>query len=263
MRRLLSIPTALLALALGLCLQVTAQQGQSQKPDLIEPAAIEALKQMGAYLGTLEDFQVQADSTSEDVLTTGEKLQFHHTTNILAHKPNKLRAEVKGERKERLYLYDGKTFTLFAPRAGYYATVAAPPSIAELIGVAKDKYDLDIPLLDLFLWGGPGSTTNEITSAADFGEGEVGGVTCEHYAFRQFGLDWQIWIQLGDHPLPRKLVLTTTTDEARPQHTSVLNWNLAPSYNEVAFTFDPPRDAHRIVFAKSRERAGAISRSAP
>jgi hypothetical protein len=45
--------------------------------------------------------------------------------------------------------------------------------------------------------------------------------TCEHYAFRQEGLDWQIWIQ-GDYPLPRKFVIRTLTDDARPQHTSNL-----------------------------------------
>ena len=54
---------------------------------------------------------------------------------------------------------------------------------------------------------------------AILGLSDVGGITCEHYAFRQPGLDWQVWIQLGDHPLPKKLVLTTTTDDARPQHT--------------------------------------------
>ena len=47
----------------------------------------------------------------------------------------------------------------------------------------------------------------------DVGPSVVGGVTCEQYAFRQADIDWQIWIQLGDYPLPRRLVATTTTDE--------------------------------------------------
>ena len=38
--------------------------------------------------------------------------------------------------------------------------------------------------------------------------------------------------------LPRKLVITTKTDEARPQHAVVYTWNLAPSFNEGAFTFE-------------------------
>jgi hypothetical protein len=51
---------------------------------------------------------------------------------------------------------------------------------------------------------------------------------------------------LGDFPLPKKFVIRTLTDDARPQHTSTLTWNLAPSYNEAAFAFDPPPGAERI-----------------
>lgn len=256
MNRNIGYAIALLALATGLSAPLPAQQPSPQKSDLIDPAAMDALNNMGTYLRSLKDFHVQADITSEDVLTDGEKLQFAHTTNVLAVMPNKLRVTIEGEQKSRVYLYDGATFTFFARRAGYYATAPAPPSIGELIEVAYDKYGVEIPLVDLFLWGGPRATTNEITEATDFGPGDIGGVTCEHYAFRQPGLDWQVWIQLGDHPLPRKLVLTTTTDEARPQHTSVLTWNLAPSYNDAAFVFDPPADTHKIVFG-NRNAASA------
>ena len=110
---------------------------------------------------------------------------------------------------------------------------------------------IDLPLVDLFMWGAPESTeSQQITSAIDIGPGSVEGTTCEQYAFRQDGLDWQIWIQQGDYPLPRKLILTTTDDDARPRHSNVLTWNLAPSFNDAAFTFDPPKDAQRIAIAE-------------
>lgn len=223
------------------------------KSDAITPEAMNALNAMGKYLRTLKDFQVLAEVTTEDVLDDGEKVEYGSTTDILAHLPNKLRADVEGEQKSRLYLYDGKSFTLFARRVGYYATVPAPDTIGKLIDAVNEKYDVDIPLLDLFLWGSDRASTNEITSADDIGPGVVDGTTCEHYIFRQPGLDWQIWIQLGDHPLPRRMVLTTTTDDARPEHTSVLKWNLAPSYSEDTFVFNPPADAKKIVFAEVKE----------
>ncbi len=234
---------------------LSASLAAQEKSDLIAPEAMKALDQMGAYLRTLKDFQVQAEITTEDVLDDGQKLQFSSTTNLLAQMPSKLRVSVEGELKSRLFLYDGKSFTLFARRAGYYATAPAPDTIGKLIAALIEKYDVEIPLVDLFLWGGPNASTNEVTAAADVGPGTVEGVTCDHYAFRQPGVDWQVWIQLGDHPLPRKLVITTTTDEARPQHTSVLTWNLAPSYSEDAFVFDPPEGAKKIVFAENKASA--------
>jgi hypothetical protein len=249
MKRMATCFVLLTVLSFGSTLHLSAQDSAS-KSDSIEPDAIAALNRMGTYLRTLKEFQVEASITTEDVLDDGEKLQFAQKTNILARLPNKLRADVDGDLKSRIYLYDGKSFTMFARRAGFYATVPAPPTIGELIDNARDKYDLDLPMADLFLWGGPKSSVKEITSASDIGPGEVGGITCEHYSFRQPGLDWQVWIQLGDHPLPKKLVLVTTTDEARPQYSSVLTWNLAPSLNEESFVFDPPPEAHKIEFAK-------------
>jgi hypothetical protein len=256
MKRTYGIAIAMLMLTMGLTVPLRSQEASTDKSDLIEPAATEALNTMGTYLRSLKDFQVTAVVTSEDVLEDGEKLTYSHTTNILAT-TNKFRIDTEGDQKSRLILYDGKSFTFFARRAGYYATVAAPPTIGELIDVASDKYGIEIPLLDLFLWGGPRASKNQITEASDVGPSDVGGITCEHYAFRQPGLDWQVWIQLGDHPLPKKIVLTTLTDDARPQHTSVLTWNLAPSYNDAAFVFDPPADAQKIVFADEKEAAPA------
>jgi hypothetical protein len=257
MKRNIGFAITLLILATSSSALLPAQDSSSQKTDQIDPVAMDALNQMGSYLRSLKDFQVSAAVTSEDVLADGEKLTYSHTTNILAAMPNKLRIDTQGDQKSRLVLYDGKTFTLFARRAGFYATADAPPTIGELIDVAGDKYGIEIPLLDLFLWGGPRATTNEITEASDFGPGEVGGITCEHFAFRQPGLDWQVWIQLGEHPLPKKLVLTTTTDDARPEHVSVLTWNLAPAYNDEAFVFAPPSDAQKIVFAEEKAAAGS------
>jgi hypothetical protein len=127
-------------------------------------------------------------------------------------------------------------------------------------GKAYEDYDIEVPLVDLFMWGTDESAVKKITSASDIGPSTVEGVTCEHYAFRQEGLDWQIWIQLGDFALPRKLVLSTLTDDAKPRHTSVLTWNLAPSYNEAAFTFDPPQGAARITMQEVRAKKDKYTR---
>ena len=137
---------------------------------------------------------------------------------------------------------------LRANRVKYYATVAAPPTIGALADALDEQYGLNLPLEDLFRWGGPQSKDSTITSAMVIGPSQVGGVTCGHYAFRQDGLDWQVWIQMGDYPLPRKLVLTTLTDEARPQYVATFTWNLAPSFNEAAFSVVPPKDFGRVVF---------------
>ncbi len=214
----------------------------------IDPAAIDTVKKMGAYLRSLKVFQVQGAITHDDVLEDGLIVQSNSKVDMLAAKPDRMRVDVTGDDKQRLYLYDGKTFTAWGKLTNYYATVAAPPTIAELFKQVQEKYDIELPLIDLFKWGTNEDDINKIQTAVDAGPTTVDGVTCEQYAFHQEGVDWQIWIQLGDYPLPRRLVITTLGDEARPQHSMTLTWNLAPSFNSAAFVFDPPPDARRILF---------------
>jgi hypothetical protein len=222
---------------------------QTQHAVAIEPEAMTALTKMGEYLRSLKAFQVEAATNREDVLEDGQKVQFTGVTTMLARMPDRLHVAADSDRHHREFFYDGKTFTLLARRSNVYASVAAPATIAALGDALDDRYDIGLPLEDLFRWGGPHSKHDAITSAMFIGPSEIGGVTCGHYAFRQEGLDWQVWIQMGDYPLPRKLVITTMTDEARPQYLATFTWNLAPSFNDAAFTFVPPQGAGRVVLS--------------
>ncbi len=249
---------AILATIAGVCLfgysgrHVLAKTGQAadvkDAASAVDPNAVDAVKKMGAYLRSLKVFQVLGDITHDDVLEDGLIVQSNSKVDMLAVKPDRMRVEVTGDDKHRLYFYDGKTFTAWGKLTNYYATVPAPPTIGELFKQAQEKYDIELPLIDLFKWGTNDDDINKIKTAIDAGPTTVEGVTCEQYVFHQEGVDWQIWIQLGDYPLPRRLVITTLTDEARPQHSMTLAWNLAPSFNDAAFVFDPPPDAKRIIF---------------
>jgi hypothetical protein len=252
--RILQLTASLVVTALVVCVSVgphvlakTGHQDASQRNSNIDPDAMEALNKMGAYLRSLKAFQVDSEVTNDDVLDDGQIITNIRTDTLLAVMPNLLRAELKSDDKDVFLFYDGKNFTVYGKLVNYYATVPAPATTAQLVDKVYNDYGIEIPLVDLFKWGTDDSAIRKITSAFDAGPSTVQGITCEHYAFRQEGLDWQIWIQLGEYPLPRKFVIRTLTDDARPQHTSNLVWNLAPSYNEAAFTFEPPAGALRIA----------------
>jgi hypothetical protein len=216
-----------------------------------DPAAMTALKEMGAYLRGLQAFQVDAARTDEAVLDDGQKILTESRALVLADLPSRLMANVSSDLFDQQYLFDGKTFTLFARRANLYATVPAPPTVGELADKLEENYGMEVPLVDLFRWGAPGWKPDAITGAMDVGPSVVLGTTCEHYAFRQADIDWQIWIQMGVNKLPRRLVITTKTDEARPQHTVTYTWNLAPSFDDDSFVFHPPAGAGKVVLGSA------------
>jgi hypothetical protein len=233
----------------------SAQRAASKETTAIDPGAMEALNRMGTYLRTLKSFQVNADATTDHVLDDGQTIQFSNKVDLVTARPDRLRVEINGDGGHRFLFFDGKNFTIFGQILNYYATVPAPSTLAKLADDLSDKYGIELPLFDLFEWGTNDLNIKKIKGAVDIGPSAVDGVTCEQYAFRQAGVDWQIWIQLGEFPLPRKLVIRTLTDDAKPEHIEKLTWNLAPSFSDDAFTFDPPPGALRITIAQIKAQS--------
>jgi hypothetical protein len=246
--RVLGVATASLMLAASAGAALAQQPAAGAAPQR-DAKAIEALTAMGKYLRSLKSYAVHADTAIDEILENGQKIQFAGTVDYRVQMPNRLRAEVRTDRKTRDVVYDGKTITQYAPRMGYYGSVAAPATIAEALAMVDQKYDLEIPLADLFFWGTDKSGIDEIKQAAYIGPAKIGGRRCDHYAYRQEDVDWQVWIQAGKQPLPCKMVITTVSEAAKPQYSAVLRWDLAPKFGENTFKFAPPKDARKIEFA--------------
>ena len=224
----------------------TAPAATAVAANAVDPAAIQALKNMGAYLQTLKRFQVCTELTGERVLADGQKLQHTATADMDAERPNRLHARMWSARAERELIYDGKTATLYTPAQKYYSTVEFSGNLTELINKLEERYGVEVPLADMFIWGTPAASFDKIESAMNAGQDFVGKDICDHYVFRQGNFDWQIWITTGDKPLPRKLVITNRNDDARPQSLQLINWNLKPTFKDEVFKFTPPKGATAV-----------------
>jgi hypothetical protein len=212
----------------------------------VQPEAVAALEKMSAHLRSLKQFGLHADTTIDLVTQDDQKLQFPGAIDYKVRLPNGFHIAMKSDRKERELFYDGRTLTVYGPRNKLYAQTPAPPTIAALLGVAEDKYGIELPLADLFLWGTPKAPVASLRSAAYVGPARIDGSVTDQYAFRQDGVDWQIWIEAGDRPLPRRLVITTTDDPAQPQFASTLTWKTNAPIRDADFAFVSPKDAHRV-----------------
>ena len=224
----------------------TAPAAAAPAANPVDPASVQALKDMGAYLQALKRYQVTTDVTGERVLVDGQKLQHSASAKLDVVRPNKLHVAMRTANSHRDLTYDGKVVTLYLPAQKYYSTVEFSDTIGALIDRFEAKYGVQIPLQDLFLFGTPGAQTDNFESAMNAGQEIIGGEVCDHYAFRRGPLDWQIWIASGSKPLPRKLVITNRADEARPQSVSLISWNLKPTFTDAAFKFTPPKGSTKI-----------------
>lgn len=243
-RKILAL--GLLAMSLtapGIHAQTASTSTAQPDANPVDPGSIQALKDMGAHLQSLKRFRVSGEVTGERVLADGQKLQHAATADLDVHRPNKLRTRMISARSERELSYDGKTVTLYAPAQKYYSTVDLSGDLGELIQRLKARYGVEIPLADLFLWGTAAAPLDQIESALNAGQDFIGKDLCEHYAFRQGKVDWQIWISAGSQPVPRKIVITNRADDARPQSVTVLRWDVKPTFKNSIFKFAPPKGA--------------------
>jgi hypothetical protein len=232
--------------------ETTAVADAAAEPESlgIDPAAIEAVQRMTRHLGTLTTFQIAARSTVEEVADDGQKLQFEGAVTYKVRRPDAFFIDARTDRRIREFYYNGKTFTMFAPRMHVFTEVEAPPTILEMVGVLEEKYDVHLPLTDLFRWGSEPDDIEALTSAQYVGPARVDGVECDHYAFRQAVVDWQIWIQRGDAPLPRKLVITSRDNPSFPQYAAILDWKTDLSFDPGVFNFRKPADTLKIALAE-------------
>ena len=231
---------ALLALATA----SVAAQAQSAG---VAPEAKQILKASTDFLASQQRVSADTRNTLEIVLKSGQKIEFNSTGRQSVQRPNKLRSERSGDLVEQLFVYDGKSLTLSQPQDKVYAQVAAPGTLEEMLDFARIKYDVVAPLGDMIFKNAYDILMDGVTEGIVVGQAVIEGVLCDHLAFRAPEVDWQIWIQQGAQPLPRRIVVTTLDLPNAPQFAAtVTRWNLEPSFDAQTFTFTPQAGMKQI-----------------
>jgi hypothetical protein len=215
----------------------------------IDPEAARILKRMTDHIGGLQQFGLDTAYTVEVVLMSGQKIQYTGAARTAVRRPNRLRAERAGDIVRQSFYYDGRTLTLFNPDDHYYASVPAPGTLDTMIDFARDSLDVVAPAGDLITEDAYTRLMAAATSGFVVGKSAIDGVRCDHLAFRGQDIDWQIWIEDGDRPLPRKYVITTLDVAGTPQfEITMSNWTTTPDVSAHEFEFVPPSGAKKIEF---------------
>jgi hypothetical protein len=233
----------LMSMMLGLGVMITSAGAQS-----IEPDAEKILRAATSYLAGLETFTADYDVDTEVVDATGQKLQYSASGSIAVERPGKAHITRKGAFIDAELIFDGKMLSLFGKKANVYAQIESPTSdIDGAVAELRAATGIDAPAADFLVADPYAALADEVERGVHVGTGVIGGVECDHLAFRNPRVDWQIWIQKGDRPLPLKYVITTKWIAGAPQYAlRFRNWDVAPALDAKTFSFSPPADAKRL-----------------
>jgi hypothetical protein len=210
-----------------------------------DPAKI--LKGMADYLAGQKSLSAKFDSDIEVITPELQKIQFTSSGEMKMNRPDKLRVRRTGGYADVELVYDGKMVSLYGNNAKSYVQADLAGTVDQMIDTLQARSGAGLPGADLLLSNSYDQLMANVIEGKHIGQGVVDGVECEHLAFRGPETDWQIWIEPGAKPVPRKYVITSKTIAGAPQYTlKIKDWK-TDTNADGDFAFKAPADATKVA----------------
>ena len=210
--------------------------------------AVQILKSMSDYIASQKNISLTYDTDIEVITPEVEKIQFTSSGKVLLSRPDKVRATRTGGYADVEIVFDGKTVSAIGKNVNVYTQFEAAGSIDQLISGLRSTGVIAAPGADLLGGHIYDDLLADVIVAKHIGRGVIDGVECEHLAFRDRDVDWQLWVEIGDHPIPRKYVITSKGVGGAPQYTlRIKEWKTDASISADAFSFTPPQGAKKVA----------------
>ncbi len=226
----------------------------------VEEQALKILQKATDYLTSLNQFYLKGHTVIDVVQESGQKIQFSAAVEVTIKRPDRLFGlRTFDDGKIRRFWYDGKTAMMYDEKENVYGKIPVPDTIDEMLDYLEEVIKNPRPLADL-LYSDLSHLATLPVSGAYVGESYLVGVACDHIAFRGESVDWQVWVDRGEKPLIRKVVITYKELPGGPQFAARLDqWNVMPEISDSLFQFSPPEGAQRIrvvVLQPEEEKEG-------
>jgi hypothetical protein len=204
-----------------------------------EAGAKGLFKAMSDYLVSQQAISFDYDAELEIVSNDLQKLGFASSGSVTVSRPDKLHMTRTGGFADVEMTFDGKNFGILGKKLNAYANVPIAGTIDELIDVLRGDFGLEAPASDLLSSNPYEIMMSNVTDAKDLGSGVIGGVECDHLAFRTQDTDWQIWIAQGDKPYPVRFSITSKMVALAPSYTiDVKDWKTGAAVVADAFQLE-------------------------
>jgi hypothetical protein len=220
---------------------------------IIEQYALDRLKQMSDKLVSAHSFTYRSNSFIELQAVTGQFLTFFVDADVALQRPNKLRVDVAGDVSSFQLYFDGAKVSAYDPEKNLYAVSGSITTMNELLDFVMNKAQMNFPAAD-FMYSDPYAVmTKNLTHAIVVGPSMVNGVPCEHFAYMEPGINWEIWIESGKNALPLRLAMTYKQIPNFPRFlVEFSDWKLNSKMKSDTFVFKIPPNAKQIEFGSYR-----------
>jgi hypothetical protein len=205
---------------------------------------------MSDYLASVKTISLTYDTDIEVITPDIEKLQFASSGQVLLSRPNKVRATRVGGYANVELVFDGNTLTMFGKNIDTLAQVQTPGSVDQLVNRLRDEFSVSLPGAAFLMSHSYDELMMDVLDVKYTGRGVIDGVECDHLAFRGQDTDWQLWVEVGNKPIPRKYVITSKSVTAAPQYTlRIKEFRPDADLGADAFAFKASASVKKVDFS--------------
>jgi len=232
----------------------SAQDGPAETAPVtpvIDPVADKMLKTMSKTLSSAKAFTFTAAINFDQLLVSGQQIQYSGVASLTVQRPDKMYAEYTGDLDGKRIWYTGKDVTVLDVDKKFYGKLPVPAKIDDAMDTLMVEYGFTLPLSDVVVSDPYTAFVTNVAAGVVIGDSTINGESCKHLAFVEKYIDWQIWISNGAKALPCKLVITYKTLPGGPQYSAVFSdWAINPAIDASVFTPVLPEGAEQISFIK-------------
>lgn len=248
--------------ALALALAVVAAACGSREPSTDAERLArgrELVEQMSARLASATELSVTTAETRDVVRPSGSKESVSGAGVYTVRRPDRFYARTTGARALESW-YDGRDVTIVSHAEKVFAQAPMPETINRALDALAERYDMALPMGDLFYAPAAKALLAESTTGGYVGTEEVAGTPCAHLAFQDTGVDYELWIPVEGDPLPKRYKVTQKARTGQPViDVTFTAWTLTPGLADGAFAPKVPADYEGIAVL---QRAAAVKHSA-
>jgi hypothetical protein len=211
--------------------------------------AIEVLKKAAAYRESLDQTVIKGVSFTDARLDAGLMVSNSEEIHVSVDRPGSMKISTfDGETTKGLYFHDG-LLTVFSSANKLYAQAKIPKELDAAMKFALEELGVEAPLMDLLY---KDISTHLINSDETIlyltDKSRINGTDCHHLAIRGPNADVQLWVEEGDRPVARKIMITSKWEGGAPRFVANLDWDTKPEFKPGTFEFKAPEGAVKIEF---------------
>jgi hypothetical protein len=219
----------------------------------------ELVEQMSARLAAAKAVSVTTTEMRDIAHLSGKKETVSQTGVYTLRRPDRFYAKMTGGRGLETW-YNGKTLTIAVHPDKVFAQAPMPETIDRTLDALAERYDIPLPLGDLFYSSAAKALLSDTTTGGYAGKESVGNTPAVHLAFKDVGVDWDLWLPAQGDPLPLRLKVVQTRRKSQPMvDVTFTSWDLAPQITNATFIPKVPAEYEGIAIL---QRAAAVKSTA-